>query len=308
MRTDFSASLDLAHRPCPACGADSPRGEVSSDPRGETLPYADLRRYWSGLFQRRVFLSYARCGGCGLLYAPEFLTLERLDELYANMAPNMALLPQDVIQATQRGYWQVAKRLGCLEGAYLEIGPDTGHIVRPAVAEGRFDRFWLFEPNRAVHLALAEAAAGRPHVISTDTDDLSEVPDESVGLAVMIHVLDHLLDPAAMLARVRAKLRGDGKLIIVTHNEASLLRKVMGNHWPPFCLQHPQLYSPASLTDLVGRAGYGGVRVERSTNYFPVEFMARQAAFTVGLKAERLPLPSAAIGLKLGNMIAVADR
>jgi SAM-dependent methyltransferase len=308
MRTDNGPGSELAHRVCPACGADTPHQEISSDPPGEALPYAELRRYWSGLFDGRVFLSYARCAVCRLLYAPEFLTLDHLDELYANMAPNMALLTQGAIEATQHGYWQVAKRSGCLDGDYLEIGPDTGHIVRPAVAEGRFDRFWLFEPNRAVHAPLAEATAGRPHVISTDMEDLSKVPDGSVGLAVMVQVLDHLLDPGAMLARVRAKLKPDGKLIIVTHNEASLLRKVMGNNWPPFCLQHPQLYNPASLADLVRRAAYSRVRVERSKNYFPIEFMARQAAYTFGFKVARLPLPKAAIGLKLGNMIAIADR
>lgn len=280
--------------------------ETRSDPPGETLPPDQLRRHWSGLFGQRIFLSYGRCAGCGLLYAPEFLTQDQLDELYADMAPNMALLPQDTIEATQRGYWQAAARAASLEGGYLEIGPDTGHIVRHAVAEGRFDRFWLVEPNRAVHGALAAAVGGRPHVLATDPDDLSAIPDGSLGMAVMIHVLDHLLDPLALLERIRAKLRPDGKVIIVTHDERSLLRRIMGRRWPPFCLQHPQLYNPASLTDLVRRAGYRRVTVERSKNYFPIDFMVRQAADVVGLGDLRLPLPKRALGLRLGNMITIA--
>ena len=42
----------------------------------------------------------------------------------------------------------------------------------------------------------------------------------------MIQVLDHLLDPIATLTELRAKLLPDAKLLIVTHNEQSLLRKM----------------------------------------------------------------------------------
>ena len=138
--------------------------------------------------------------------------------------------------------------------------------------------------------------------------DLSAVPDRSVGLAVMVHVLDHLLEPAAMLGQIHAKLRPGGTLLIVTHNEASLLRKVLGTRWPPFCLQHPEIYSPASITRLVTRAGYDGVEVRPSKNYFPVDFLVRQTAWTVGVRLDRVPLPKVPLGLKLGNIITTARR
>ena len=220
----------------------------------------------------------------------------------------MDIVPSDALAATQRGYFDEAAKGADLSGGYLELGPDIGWIVRHAAREGRFDHFWLVEPNRSVHDQLANSCEGKPHDILTDLDDLSPVPDGSIGLAVMVHVLDHLLDPLATLAAVREKLRPGGRLVIVTHNEASVLRKVMGKRWPPFCLQHPELYNPRSMTNLVKRADYGRVKVERSKNYFPIEFMARQAAYTVGVKLDRLPLPKASIGLKLGNMITIAER
>ena len=124
----------------------------------------------------------------------------------------------------------------------------------------------------------------------------------------MVHVLDHLLDPAEMLAQIHAKLRPGGTLLIVTHNEASLLRRLLGTRWPPFCLQHPEIYSPASLTRLVARAGYNGVKVRPSKNYFPVDFLVRQAAWTVGIKLGAVPLPKIPLGLQLGNMLTIARR
>lgn len=295
---------DFLQRACPACGATRTREEAHSPVCAETMTVDALRPYWSGLFSEKRFFTYHRCLGCGLLYNRAFFDGSRLADLYSSMAPNMEIVSNDAIAATQKGYFDAVQ--GKLDGGYLEIGPDAGHIVREAATRGSFDHFWLFEPNRAIHDTLRASADGRPATLLTDMDDLSPVPDGSVGLAVMVHVLDHLLDPLAMLTQIRAKLRPGGKLLIVTHNETSLLRRLMGTRWPPFCLQHPELYNPATITALLGRAGYAGVEVTRSRNYFPLPFLARQAAWTVGLKLDRVPLPDISLGLRLGNILTLA--
>jgi SAM-dependent methyltransferase len=267
----------------------------------------ELRRYWRGLFQEKVFFTYERCRHCGLLYAPVFFDEAQLTDLYSAMAPNMDLVSSDAIEATQRVYFEEATDGLTSKGAFLEIGPDVGYIVRQAAADAKFDHFYLFEPNKDVHAELAEAASGRPHTLSDDMNDLSAVPDGSVALAVMVHVLDHLLDPRAMLEQIRQKLMPDGRLAIITHNERSLLRSIMGKRWPPFCLQHPELYNRDSITRLLGSAGYGPVAVRGSKNYFPLSFMVRQAAYTAGIKLEKLPLPKSVLGLRLGNIMTIAQ-
>lgn len=300
-RTDFT------HRPCPICGATAASAEVSSKERAEAMTLDALRPFWSGLFKKKLFFSYHRCADCGLLYAPVFFDGAQLADLYAQMAPNMEMVSSDAVAATQRGYFDRAARQGLLRGGYLEIGPDIGHIVRQAAACGAFDHFWLFEPNRATHGALRGATGGRPTTLLADMGDLSAVPDSSIGLAVMVHVLDHLLDPLAMLKQLRAKLRPGGTLMIVTHNERSLLRRLMGVRWPPFCLQHPELYNPEVMASLLTRAGYAGIAVERSVNHFPIDFLVRQAAWTIGLRLDRVPLPRHAVGLRLGNIVTIAS-
>ena len=294
-------------RPCPACGASEPRDEVSSERRAEAITLDELRPFWSGFFKEKLFFTYSRCN-CGQLYAPRFFTPEQLGDLYADMAPNMEDVPGPALEATQRGYWRAARAQALPEGGYLEIGPDIGYIVRDAAAEGKFDKFWLFEPNRAVHAELAAAAGDRPHEISTDMDDLSPVPDGSIALAVMIHVLDHLLDPVAILRQVHAKLKPGGVIMIVTHNERSLLRRVLGRKFPPFCLQHPELYNPRSMKRLLERTGYVRPEVGRTTNYFPIGFLVRQLAWTAGIDLTKAQLPETAIGLKLGNMISFGTK
>jgi hypothetical protein len=191
-------------------------------------------------------------------------------------------------------------------GDYLEIGPDVGHIVREAARRGNFGHFWLFEPNRAVHEVLRAATNGKPATILPDMTDLSAVPDGSVGLAVIVHVLDHLLDPLPMLAEIRAKLHSGGALMMVTHDERSLLARVLGARWPAYCLQHPQLYNPATIERMCARAGFADVRVGRSANHFPLDFLGRQALGALGLRDAPVPLPKRAVKLRLGNIITLA--
>ncbi len=307
---DWRTVTEFAYlkRNCPACGATSTKPEVQSQLAAELLPFSDLRSHWSGLFKEKVFFSYERCAACGLLYAPTYFTPDQLEILYADMAPNMELVTSTALEATQRGYWDATTRHADLTGDYLEIGPDIGYIAGHAAREGQFDHFWLFEPNRSVHQELSNAVRGHPHDISVLMDDLSMVKDDSVGLAVMVHVLDHVLDPVTTLQQVCRKLKPGGTLMIVTHNEKSLLRTFMAKRWPPFCLQHPEIYNPASMRRMVARAGYSSVKVQRSKNYFPISFIAKQAAFTFGFDIKGALLPEAAIGLKLGNIITFARR
>ncbi|MCW4461030.1 class I SAM-dependent methyltransferase [Sphingomonas sp. BT-65] len=297
---------EFLHRDCPACGSSESRSEVRAGKAAETMSLDALRPFWAGLFKEKCFFSYHRCVACGQLYNPVFFTPGQLGELYARMAPNMDAVGDAAIVATQQGYFARAAANGGLSGGYLEIGPDVGHIVRSAAQHGGFDRFWLFEPNVAIHDQLRASAGGKPALLSTGMDDLSPVLDGSVGLAVMVHVLDHLLDPLAMLAQIRAKLRPGGTLMIVTHDESSLLRHVMGKRWPPFCLQHPELYNPATMKALLGRAGFADVTVEGSRNVFPLDFLVRQAAWAAGVRIRRVPLPPVPVGLKLGNILTLA--
>lgn len=179
-------------------------------------------------------------------------------------------------------------------------------MVREAARRGSFAHYWLYEPNFAVHDVLAKAADGRPVSLAGDMDDLSAVPDGSVGLAVMVHVLDHLIEPLAMVRQIRRKLRPGGTLAIVTHNEASMLRRVLGTRWPPFCLQHPQLYTPTTMERLLTRAGFKDIAISGSSNHFPSDFLARQAAQAIGLNLARMPLPAIPLRLRLGNMLTLA--
>jgi hypothetical protein len=124
----------------------------------------------------------------------------------------------------------------------------------------------------------------------------------------MIHVLDHLTQPVEFLRQLVPKLAPNAAVLIVTHDERSALAKILGKRWPAYCLQHPHLFNPGSIRRMLLGAGFRSVETARSTNYFPIPFLAKQALLTAGIEAGARfsMLPDVEIPLKLGNIITVA--
>lgn len=296
------------HRFCPICQKYGPINlEISSERRGEEMGYEELVPYWNGFFKEKIFFSYARCDSCKLLFAPIFYNLEQLEALYGQMPPNMDVVPKQALLKTQKGYFEVLKRFSKLENGYIEIGPDVGIFTINCRNEGYFNSYWLCEPNVLVAKELARTVEGRPFTIIEDMFGFSAIPDNSASVAVMIQVLDHLLDPVSTLIELREKLLPGAKLLLVTHNEQSLLRKIVKWRWPAFCLQHPQIYSPKSISSLLEKSGYTVDIIEKTKNYFEFSFLLKHLLWAFGLKVKAVPkIFNFTIGLKLGNMITIA--
>lgn len=299
---------NFIHRTCPVCRGDAASGPVvSSEIDTLSLSFDELRQYWYGFFKEKAFFPYYRCKNCRTLYCREYFDTGGLIELYRNMPENMSDVPADAISRTQRGYFEVLKKFSAFRGGYLEIGPDTGTFTGYC-ADGGFDKFYLFEPNEAVHEKLRGTVSGRHYGIYNDMFDYGAVPDGAISTCVMIHVLDHILEPAEMLKELRKKMMKSGSILfIVTHDESSLLARVVKGKWPAYCLQHPQLFSPPSMKALMGAAGYGIIKVVKSYNYFPLMYLIKHLLWAAGLKS--LPVPAGGmiqLPLKLGNIITIA--
>lgn len=296
------------NRCCPICqNHRKPLIEVSSIKRAEDLVYDELIPYWNGFFKEKIYFSYARCLDCKLLYAPIFYHSEQLEALYEQMSPNMDIVPMTALIKTQRGYFNRLKKFSSLENDYIEIGPDIGIFTENCSKEGKFDNYWLCEPNKGVFEALKRSVGDNKFTIIEDMFGFSKIPDNSSSVAVMIQVLDHLLDPVATLSELKLKLMPSAKILIVTHNEKSILRKIVGWRWPAFCLQHPQIYNPVSITKLLEKAGYRVNSIEKTRNYFEFSFLLMHLLWAFGLRVKKVPrIFNFTIGLKLGNIVTIA--
>jgi hypothetical protein len=301
--------VELENRLCPTCGdrAASPAPAASSVPPGESLSLDDLKPSWNRAVKKRIYLSYYRCPRCALLYCPHYFSHTQLDSLYAGMAPNTFSISVDTLRKTQRGYFNVLKQFSPLEGDFLEVGPDIGLLVECCVKEGTFRHFWLFEPNYSVQDILRSVVKDKNFEIFPSMLNMDLLPDQQLSVVVMVHVLDHLLDPLTILKRLKPKLAPSAVLLFVTHDESSLLARLTGRSWGAYSLEHPQLFNPASITNLLNTAGYKILTVKKTFNSFPFSYLFNQLMNVLGLYSVRYPFKSdVTLRLKLGNIITIA--
>ena len=218
-------------------------------------------------------------------------------------------VPLSARTRTQHDYIRLLARHSRRAGNFLEIGPDIGLFASAFAKGSSFDHFWLYEPNREVHRSLADNFSGLSHSISADIFRASDVPPQSVSTAVMIHVLDHLLQPKDFLQEIKASLEPGGVVFIVTHDCGSTLARVLGRRWPPYTLQHPQLFSQRSIATLLQASGLEVVESVKTTNYFPLPFLMRAGLTVLGLPERLVPEGTGPLlGLKLGNIGTIARK
>jgi SAM-dependent methyltransferase len=241
-----------------------------------------------------------------MLYAPIYFSAEQLEQLYSGMAANMSVVDQEALDRTAEEYHAVLAGFSPMRGTYLEIGADAGGFAGICISRGAFDNALLFEPNEAVHDQLRRAVKSAPHEVQ-GYFSAGKVPDASVNVAVMIHVLDHVLDPVVLAAAVRRTLSPGGRLFLVTHDERSLLARLLRSRWPAYCLQHPHLFNRETMVRTLKAAGFTEITTVASTNYFPVMFLIRQFLLAIRLPIPPLPdLPWLRVGLRLGNFMTIA--
>lgn len=152
----------------------------------------------------------------------------------------------------------------------LELGCGTGHVTRKLTAQG------CSVTGVEIDLDAARMAAEfteRVHVADLDRMELSTIlGDARFERIVVGDVLEHLADPAATLAALRAHLTQGGFLVAsipnVTHADVRLM--LLGGHWQYqdhglLDRTHIRFFDLDGVLGLFGAAGWRIVRLERTT-------------------------------------------
>ena len=300
----------LVSRACPNChGPATATPAVRAVAPAESLDVADMAKSWRGFFRESCFFTYHRCNACKLLFAPTYINDATIAEFYGAMGDNIHSGDEQLSRLTQQAYVESTIPYASTPKRYLEIGPDVGLFLQEARKHFPIEEASLIEPNQAVWARLRESAAGlKTQIVSAMAEADPLVPDASLDMIVAIHVLDHLREPATMLKWITQKLKKGGVAVFVVHNEGSLLAKLIGRRWPAYCMQHPQLYNPETLANSLAQQGLTVYEVQRSPNYFPLNYLINHGIYAATKQRVNLPWPHLPLKLKLGNMIAVATR
>ena len=256
---------------CPACG----------EPRRELLYEGLTDRLFGAAGSWRV----QRCSDCGAGYLdprPTPASIASAYESYYTHAAAPAATPAGLQRRLRNGY------LNARYGYELEPAAALGRIVVPLFAGRRAaaDRHvrGLHRPHRGARvldvgcgngefLLEMRAAGWSAEGVETDvravarakersldvhegTLESADCEPESFDAVTLNHVLEHLHDPVATLARCRRLLRAEGVVWIATPNLAGRGHRRYGRAWrglePP---RHLVVFTPFALERAFERAG-----------------------------------------------------
>lgn len=229
---------------CPVCDKRT-RKDLAAFPRD---PY--LRRLPA---RKDHTVRYAVCTTCGFVYQPCMMDEAEMALLYGSQY-RLGEPPADYLAGTRGIAYQVfswiTERTG-LRGPgrkVLDIGCATGMFLRPFVKAGwtaiglDAASSWIEYGRREFGLDL------RAEFFTKDS-----FPEARFDLIIFSHVLEHVLDPAPVLAAIREKLADDGYLFIGTPNVLAPNRKLYPGL---FGGDHVRLFSPRTIRTYLRRHGF----------------------------------------------------
>jgi len=201
----------------------------------------------------------ARCGSCELYFQSPMPRAEQLPGFYP--PSYSAYNSNTVISALFRFvYWLDARRVEGLigrQGSVLDIGCGNGSALAKMRELGEWKLSGLELDAGAVQAARARGLDVRQgDVLSSDFEDAS------FDLIRMGHVIEHVLDPRATVARIYAMLRPGGVFFGETPNTDCADFRLFGRYWGALHVpRHLTFFNRKNLRALLEDAGFRDVRI-----------------------------------------------
>lgn len=250
-----------------------------------------------------------RCRRCGLVYSSPILASREVSRLYTgSIDTNVGSEEWPNVRVTMQGYYALARPFIPDRRRMLDIGCDIGLLLDVARADG-FRELYGLEPNPTA-AQVAERIPGAK--IIRDFYETQEFPDANFDLITLVHVLDHLVNPAEVLKRAHRHLRPGGIVFAVVHNVESVLGRVLRERFPIFNLYHHYFFSRRTLRQLFANNGFEVLRVAPTSNSYSLGFLVQKIPLALARTARR-GLDAIGIGrlrvtMPLGNIAIVARR
>lgn len=197
-----------------------------------------------------------RCRHCGLLTLDPRPTADDLAHAYPDdYAPFArrgfsARVKSRLIQRTVAELWPLLRP----PARVLDLGCATGELLDAIRARGNPSVVGV-EPSPA---AARVAHDERGLDVHQGTLESAALPADSVDVALLSHVLEHLPSPNDTLRELARVLRPNGTLVLWLPNADSLAARVLRERWMGYdAPRHLHTFSVSTLSASLERAGFG---------------------------------------------------
>ena len=162
----------------------------------------------------------------------------------------------------------------------LDIGCGTGVFLDEAVQFG-----WEVEGLEVSEYA-ANVARRRNLRVQSGAIETANFAAASYDCITLWDVIEHLRDPAGVLASAAAALRPGGVLALSTGDLNATVARLSGRRWHLFTLpEHLFFFTTASLRALLARVGLTVARVTREVYWAPLGYLVERLAKMFGRPA-----------------------
>jgi len=202
---------------------------------------------------------FDRCGSCGLIFLSPAPAEEELRSSYP--ANYLAYSSKGLVSHLKNVQASLLMRsvLPCLpkkDARILELGCGGGHLLRQLKRRG-YENLSGLDWNDALAPVFKQLG------IKFEAGDIEK--NELSGAfdcVILNNVIEHLLDPEKVLARIKVHLAPGGKILIRTPNSAALSHRTFSRWWAGLHTpRHVHIFSPESLQFLTSKVGFSSITI-----------------------------------------------
>jgi spore maturation protein CgeB len=247
-----TASAPLQSQACRICGSD-------------------IHRVLFERFGRNL----VECSECGVQFLDPQPTDEDLERIYTSqyfLNERDSVSPEAVSRlkrATASLYLDhIGRFVQAERSRLLEIGCGTGDFLVEARIRG-------FEVRGIEFSAAAATTANKrlsSNVVETGEIHQTNFGDNSFDVVAFADVIEHVRDPVHFIRRVHRLLRPGGFLFLVTPSIDSWSRRLLGQNWMEYKLEHLHYFGNESLGSLLKRGGFDSIELSSNWKVLSLEY------------------------------------
>ncbi|OMG93384.1 class I SAM-dependent methyltransferase [Achromobacter xylosoxidans] len=295
-------------RACPICGASSDNAKVFQQ---EDIDQSRMSGFSYASRKEPEYMCHkmVRCPVCDLVYVSTPPAQDELAQAYHVADYDSSDEAADAARAYIKAMKPILDQMQRRERV-LEIGSGTG-VLLDLLQDHGFSDLVGVEPSSA---AINAAPAHRRDWLREGIFREEDYEPGSFDLICCFMTMEHVQDPMATARSAAKLLRPGGTFVTVTHDYRSFVNRAMGKRSPIIDIEHMQLFSQASIRQLMERCGLADISVRPFVNRYALSYWIRLAPLPLKLKrglqqgTQAIGLGNMKIGLNVGNTIAAGFR
>jgi SAM-dependent methyltransferase len=257
----------------------------------------------------RIHYRIVKCSTCGLVRSDPVADSRILGQLYAQSTFDYGD-EVDNLKLTYGYYLSKLNPYDVQKRTLLEVGCGNGFFLEEGLKQG-YVNVWGVEPSTD---AVAKANSKIRSRIICDMMRPGLFGRDQFDVLCMFQVLDHIADPASLLAECYRVLKPGGLVLCLNHNIEAISARLLRNRSPIVDIEHTFFYSPDTMQQLFSRSGFKVLRIHPVFNIYSPHYMVMLLPLPKTIKGILLKFLKKRIFRKikltapLGNLYLVAKK